>query len=212
MKRILSAALLVAALSIQSCTFIRFNESGIVNGSSAVTAVADKVTEVFDLPEFNMVEVQVHGDVAIKQADGESSAEVTFAQNLMEYLQLNVEDGVLVIKMDESKRYRYNDMDIYLKTPTLNSVVIKGAGDIDITELVTDDFSVTIKGAGDVDVDHLECSALNALIQGAGDIRIGGKAESANLTIQGAGDIDVRDLECDDITSKVQGAGSIERK
>lgn len=214
MKRIIAAALAIAALSLQSCTFVRFNGDGSgLNGSrSMMSASGVETIKTFELPSFKKVTVQVHGDIVISQSGGASSARVTFAENLMEYLRFDVEGDELIIKMDDSNKYRYSDMDIFLETPDLNAVTLQGSGDIEITNLVTDTFAVTIQGAGDVDVDHIECGRLDAVIQGAGDIEITGKASSAGLTIQGAGDIDVKNLVCDDITSSVQGAGAIERK
>lgn len=214
MKRIIAAALAIAALSLQSCTFVRFNGDGSgLNGSrSMMSASGVETIKTFELPSFKKVTVQVHGDVSVRQCEGMPFARVTFAENLMDYLCFDINDGVLTIKMDDSHRYRYDDMEIYLQTPDLNAVTIQGAGDLNVKDLVTDKFAVTIQGAGDVEVERIECGHIDALIQGAGDIEISGKAGSASLTIQGAGDIDVKNLVCDDITSSVQGAGAIERK
>lgn len=213
MRKLLLAALAIAALSLQSCTFVRFRDDSRSTFMNQMISASDNlVTENFSIDDFDRVIVQVHGDVSVRQAEGESSGSVTIADNLYEYLQFNVEDGELTIKMDDNYRYRYSKMDISLVTSDLSSLTIQGAGDVDICGLVTDAFSVTIQGAGDVDVEDLECGHFEAVIQGAGDIEATGKASSADLTIQGAGDIDIIGLECDDVTSKVQGAGSIKRK
>lgn len=214
MKKLVAAAAIIAALSCQSCTFIRLNGVGSDSkvSRSLVSASNKEITEAFDLESFTSVILQVHGDVSVRQCEGMPFARVTFAENLMDYLRFDINDGVLTIKMDDSHRYRYDDMEIYLQTPDLNAVTIQGAGDLNVKDLVTDKFAVTIQGAGDVEVERIECGHIDALIQGAGDIEISGKAGSASLTIQGAGDIDAEELICDEITSSVQGAGTIRRK
>ena len=72
--------------------------------------------------------------------------------------------------------------------------------------------TVLVYGAGDIDVNGLTAKTVRVDVNGAGDVVLSGACGSADLSIKGAGDIDARRLDCPSITSNVSGMGSIKRK
>lgn len=240
MKRLVNTALMAVMIAAaSSCTFVRVNPNAfdnVMDGKAAIRVAVSSnfIHDEYNVPDFNRMDIYLPADVTYEMTEGEPSVDIYAPDNLVEYLRFEVNNGCLMVQFSEKIRTNnLKNLEIRVKSSTLQEVNILGAGDFDIpSPLVCDSFSVSVKGAGDVevnsvetpgnveiliqgagdvDLDHVECDKVTATIQGAGDVEIAGKCNSADLTIQGAGDINVARLEAGDISSKVQGMGSIVR-
>ncbi len=230
------AACAIAATS--SCTFIRVPDAKTLEGSrpERVLASDNLETRTFDVPQFIGIDTSVPADINYQMTEGGPAITVTASDNILEKLKFDVEDGILKVYFEDGGQ-RINvgskGIKINASSSTLESLVIRGAGDFDAdylkcagfnvevsgagditlgTVICEGDLSVAVRGAGDIDVNGLECQTLKVDVAGAGDVVLTGKAVSADLSIRGAGDIDARRLDCPDITSNVSGMGSIRRK
>lgn len=236
MKRIITVITLACAVAAaSSCTFIRINKDFMnASGTEHIIGSKDIVSRSFNVEQFTGIDTTVGADIDFKMSEGEPSVTVEAPDNIIDKLDIQVENGVLMVRLaDDRYSIRNGNIRIKASAATLESLDIKGAGDFDCLDLdcaamdvnisgagdVTfndlrceSDVNVTVHGAGDIDLDGLSCRKVSVEIMGAGDVRLTGKAESASLSIKGAGDIDARELDCDDISSSVSGMGSIRRK
>ena len=234
MKKSLAFILLACTFAAApSCTFIRINKN-LFEGSSSERVVGSKdlVTRTYNVPHFTGINDNISADVVYHMTDGEPSVTVEAPDNFIDKLNFQVEDGVLMVRFDDDKKYM-GKITVNASSATLERLAIYGAGDFDCSDLdcagmdveingagdVTfgnirseGDVSVSVRGAGDIDLNGLSCKKVSVEIMGAGDVRLVGTAESASLSIKGAGDIDASKLDCENVSTSVAGVGSIRRK
>jgi len=145
--------------------------------------------------------------------DATRSAKVTIDENLLEFLDIHVENGTLVIAIQQGKSlYRYTRFTVDISMPSLSGAGIYGSGEI----ALLDNFSgrsiaLTIAGSGDIE-GELEYDEVETSIMGSGSIRIDGSAESFEGSIGGSGSIQARDFFVEDAELSIRGSGSMTLK
>jgi hypothetical protein len=167
---------------------IDFDDQEVIRGSR------DMVTVDLEVEEFDRISIMGSGDVALKQGGGPSIL-VTIDDNLLEYLQAEVENGQLILGFDPEKS-RTKDLrpsrtitfDITL--PDLSELAIYGSADVKADEMELDQFTIDIYGSGDVWMDHLLCSEVA-------------------MNVFGVGDIEVLDLKADHLEVSIPGIGTV---
>ena len=104
-----------------------------------------------------------------------------------------------------------DDVDIYITSPDLTQLEIKGSGDFKAARRVdTDQLTVSINGSGDIDFKDIICDKLVASINGSGDIEFGFvECVNAEASLRGSGDIDFKRLKADKMQFSVKGSGDI---
>lgn len=77
-----------------------------------------------------------------------------------------------------------------ISAPTLSSIDISGAGDVDFTNDVSfDDFTVTMSGSGDIETENMTCGHLKVSMTGPGDLDTENIiCKSADVAVEGSGD------------------------
>ena len=243
MKKSISTAIILAAalLSVQSCRFIRindsaFNEAGafVFNGSGTfVEPSAEWQVLAYTVDDFSAIRSTIPMDITYEMNADSSFVEIFAPENYLEYMEFKTVEGCLNAEFSEPLRTRADGMRMKVASSSLEKVemlgvgdfhadslvcsslglVVKGAGDAEFGKvLCTGDFEILIQGAGDARINDLECNDVEARIQGAGDIRLAGRAREADLTIQGAGEIHIENLEVSgEVETSVQGVGKIYR-
>lgn len=227
MKKLINTLLAAAALlSVQSCTFVKFNSQGESLIAGSLKAGPGSITETHKVADFTKVISNLSGDIVYHITDAGASVVITAPENYHEYIICEVKGGRLSLSVKDDKRLSPKNIKIELASPTLTDMeingaaqlsipdrletesfflTIRGAADADISDIKCGEAGVTIQGAGDVDVSHLEADHIHCLIQGAGDIKLSGEAESGKFIIQGAGDMDIDDLKVENIETNIKG-------
>lgn len=229
-------------VAMNSCNFVKIDGSRL---KGLFETAEDRVEQVFDdddssraivskdIPVANFHAVELDGHFDVHYSIGEPSLKITAPGRTVPHIVAGVSDGVLKIGTDEAKFFRLKDVDVYVSSWALNSVVcrgtvefeakhgisaenfilkIEGAADVDIEGLKAEkSVSVTVDGAGDMEIDRLETPLLEMTVNGAGDAEISGRADKAVIRLNGAGDIDIRRLVCPDLNTGVHGLGKIQR-
>lgn len=124
-----------------------------------------------------------------------------------------VDNGVLKIRNKKQMKLRnWNNggkVSIYINAKTLNSIILNGSGDIEVSGLVkTKQLSNTISGSGSISL-GIDAKDYAATISGSGKIRVKGKAENAKITVSGSGDFEGKSLHIRNASAKVSGSGDI---
>jgi hypothetical protein len=161
---------------------------------------------------FTSIALHTQGEVTIVQGDAETLT-IETDDNLVEYLETTVVDGVLDIRLRAGA-----DVDLEptsgikfdITVVTLRAVDLHGAGTFAIGELATDRFSLNLRGVGSISIANLETSELDVLLAGVGSVVLAGEVGSERLTLAGTGDIDASALYAQQATVEMSGIGDVE--
>ena len=238
-KIILAICLGITLYSMTSCTLSNDELKRIIRKEAGKDDFRDSekwgkvITKTLDLGEFTHINLKGNADINFHQGDT-LSVEAYGNEKAIEGNDIYVENGTLVVKMKEHADGRQPSIKIIITAPTLESIDVAGAGDIELKDTLEfdGDLNINVSGAGDVEIDRLKCKNFSIHISGAGDIdaqkikckgkadmQISGagdmkadlKANDISVTISGAGDADL-DVKCQNLTVAAGGSGEIELK
>jgi hypothetical protein len=159
----------------------------------------------------NFDELSAGGSFEITLVNGkEGEMTITADENLMEYIETEVDGGILKIRW--KKNYNIstsNTTEIKLAVEQISGVTLSGSGGIESEkQLVSENFQVTVSGSSDVDLD-LEVTNLKLAISGSGNMDLNGKTNHMEASISGSGEIDAKDLDSKTAELSVSGSGDI---
>ena len=228
MKKIVLGALV--ALVSTSCIYnLHLN----LGNKSRLLCNGPVETRTFDLTGFNAITVNGSADMEVFQADT-FGISVTANNPVFDYLDYKVEDGVLILETKDNVELKAKTFDITIHMPELTvltvngaadaelkggyksdkdlDVIVNGAGDFEINDIILPRMGIVINGAGDIDAHNIEVGILSVAVHGAGDVNLSGKAANAEFSVSGAGDIDAANLACDNVQTHKSGIASIRLK
>jgi hypothetical protein len=135
---------------------------------------------------------------------------------------IEMKDG----EISSRRRHRGGGVDLTLIAPSIKSIALKGAGEIELHDLNENELSLSIAGAadvkatgsvrsviiniagmGDVDFSAVAVEVAKVSIGGAGDVEIAPTLE-ADISIAGAGDVDLLTRPAR-LTTHIAGAGEV---
>ncbi len=133
--------------------------------------------------------------------------------NLLEYVQTEVKNGNLVIKVERGVNLRPSSwgkgIRITVPVESISEVSLSGSGDIvGKTRIESNNFSTRIAGSGDISL-MVEAERVEAALSGSGDINLSGRTMDFDVQVSGSGDIKAYDLEAEHVTAAVSGSADI---
>ena len=204
----------VMGMSLTACTSSIKDAAEIISKNARDNDFRDSekwgkvITRPLDVSPFSHIYLAGNVDVTFTQGDS-LSVEAYGNEKAIDANDIRVEGDVLTVSRAEGSKGNIPSVKLLVTAPSIESVDVAGAGDIDFkgeTKL-TGNLDLTISGAGDVDINKLKCCVLNIKISGAGDVTAKKIAcEKAELQISGAGDIDAS-IKATDISISISGAG-----
>jgi hypothetical protein len=213
---ILIAGLLLIVLS--SCVKDLF----CVNGNGIIEVERRRLTS------FDQIQNSTSFEVVYNKADT-LGASIRAEQNIIEYIETNVQDGILEIRtkpgticLDCTEQPK-----ITISSPNLNGAVISGSGelfadtmagetvtlkvsgsgDLSVQYAISDDSNLTLSGSGSISVTQLFCMNADMHISGSGNITVSGESENEHLRISGSGSIHAYDFPVQSATITISGSG-----
>lgn len=224
MKKVLVA--LCTLVVATSCISINIGNGKTIHCKGPV------VEKNMELSDFTAIVVNGSSDLTFSQADA-FSVVVTANEEVFEYIDYKVENGVLNIGTKNGMNIRAEKYEVAVTLPYAESITLNGAADINQKgSYVSDkDLKVQVNGAGDlcfvsiqvpgllfsangasdIKASGLDVQNLVVNVNGAGDAVLSGKAVTAHFSVNGAGDIDARNLECESYTTHRAGVASIRK-
>ena len=109
----------------------------------------------------------------------------------------------LVVRGDGEVRAD-NDVPLF----ALESIDVRGGGDVHLGAVRHADLQIVAAGAGEVEITDLLAEDLDVDIRGSGDVTLAGEAEDAWVDISGSGNFDGSELSIGDLYIHVTGSGS----
>ncbi|MCK4493491.1 MAG: DUF2807 domain-containing protein [Methylococcales bacterium] len=175
------------------------NVGGILKGSGAYQS--KKQT----LSPYNTVIIDGNFDVNYYRKNT-SSAKISADQNLLPFVNVNVKNTTLYLKMDKSYRTKQPIViDIY--SPNLNAMTVHGASDVQLNSIRANSFKIHLTGSGDISANG-NTKTLNVIISGSGDINAKKLiAQKATVDLKGSADVTITARKKLDIS--ISGSGDV---
>ena len=182
---------------------------GVIRGSGKV------IIEERPVSDFNRLSLIGTGDVFITQGE-EESLTVEADDNLMPYIKSDVKDGTLTLGFTDegrngnvkpSRPIKFN-----LTVKKILNLEMPGAMDVKASSIDADSLEIVLKGAGDIDITSLTAKEeLLIRLSGAGDVNIESvSAEELLVYLSGAGDVKVKSVSVNESVARLSGAGDID--
>ena len=200
MKKVILA---VIALTVSALT---------MSVSASVLHDRDDVQEDRNVKNFHKVVVEGGYDVHYLQGN---TVSVRLVGDKKEINRVLVSSDGAMLKISRNKRtsglfsFKDDDLDIYITSPDLTSVIVKGSGDFKSQgKIDSDNLSLTVLGSGDISLYNVICDNLYAKMSGSGDVEIKQlRCSGAKYELVGSGDISVRqsNVRATDISLKGSG-------
>lgn len=170
-------------------------------------------TEVRDVPEFDAIDFAGFGSMVIEQGAG-YEVELTGTESVLQRVDTDVRGGTLRVGQDSPwSLWPFflgpQRLEVRVVVPSLERVVVSGAGDVSIDGLEGERVELGLSGAGTVSARDVDLDRLVVELSGAGSARVSGVVDTQEVTLSGAGDYDGRDLESRNARVEVSGAGSV---
>lgn len=155
--------------------------------------------------QFNGLRVSSGIDVYLQQNDNESIA-VEADENLHEYIETEIRDGILHIYTEANIREAEMKR-VYVTMKEVRSLKTSSAGDIiGETPIKTDKIELSASSAGNIKLE-VYAKEIEADISSSGDITLSGEADNLDASLSSAGDLNAYGLEVREADISASSAG-----
>lgn len=193
---ILISCVVIFSLSYSSCRKLDF---AMVNGNGHLlseTRILVPFTRVINEGNFNVIIVE----------DSITEAVVEAESNLIPYIRTIVNGNTLIIDSRENIQSNLS-INIYIKTPEVNSIKLSGSGTIKADYLEGDNVDIVISGSGNINA-NVKAGLIDILISGSGDMWLDVESQITYSKISGSGNINIEGSTTDGVF-KTSGSGNI---
>ena len=203
-------AMTFVLIGLTSCTSCRVSTWHVESSQSSETR---------QLRDFERIELLGSLDVKYQQADS-FSVEVCAPEKYLDQVETIVDGNRLLLRMKGEGQFINfgvtdgDDVKVYVTSPDLIGVTLRGSGDFECVHLVdTDNLDITLNGSGDIRFADVICDRVNVSLVGSGDVDMRGvRTLWAGVNLVGSGDVKM----CFDNSGKVEahltGSGDITLK
>jgi hypothetical protein len=196
-----------------------------------VKGSGDVVKEDRKIGHITGVRLATSGKMFIKLGNKESLT-IEAEDNLLEYIETEVKNGVLEI--DNRRKFNLRPTEpiyYYLTVKELNQIGISSSGDIEAPFIKADKFEISISSSGDLDMEGLDAPTVEIGVSSSGDVTIEdlntreldigisssgdvsfNKVDAAEVSIgiSSSGDVIMKSLFAENIESRISSSGNIE--
>ena len=176
-----------------------------VDGSGSVVRVSRGVSG------FTGVHLSTIGTVYVKIGKTEG-LEIEAEENLIEYIETEVEDGTLKI----SNRKKFNlkarePIKYFITVRNLDRIALSSSGDAVLPHIEDERFAIALSSSGDLEVKSLAVEDLDVNISSSGDAYIGMiGAGSIDATLSSSGDLQIDGGEVGHLKLKISSSGDFD--
>ena len=216
MKRIFSIMMALAfVFAFAACNASNAKEGLDAKNGKSISYDGRKVTKKLkSLPYFNKIVLDGALDVEFSQASRGGVA-IKGRKSIVENVKVKVKNQTLYLSLDEKDWFRVDrseKADIYVSSPDLISVVMRGAGDFEAKNLLdTDTLNVELNGAGNIDFDRIVCDEAYLVVKGAGNLEVDKlTANRTKIAMLGVGNADVEFKNAGHVDCLLSGVGNID--
>lgn len=146
------------------------------------------ITVERSIQPFDKIESNGAFDIEVLAGD-KLKIEITFYENIIEYIETKVEGGTLYLGTDISLSSSH-----YCKVTIVTPELVE----------------LSSRGSGNTYIEHPGGQSFECNLYGSGDITIVGKVDELDIILKGSGEIDTRNLETSDAVVEIFGSGSVD--
>jgi hypothetical protein len=166
-----------------------------------------------DLSDFNELEITGLFDVEITQGHS-YSIEMIGPESEKEKYKITQHGKTLVIKYDDDSKFDWKLKSFYIEKininitmPELESLELKGAGDVSINDFDEDDMDIEVLGAVELE-GHINVRNITINLSGASKFDLRGTSNTMDALVQGASQLRAYDFTTQDAIVEANGASS----
>ena len=201
-----------------------------------ITPSKNYVTKKVNVGSFNAISTSSSVDVIYTQSSGGQDVEIYAPDNLVNYIDVRVEGGVLKVGF-KSPRNNFSingkhKKEVRVSAPAVNSLKASSSGDIiiknglktsgkvtvkasssgDVTgsTISCDDFAATANSSGDVILEKVSCTNFSADASSSGDVILAGICENASYRASSSGDVKAKGMKAVNVTASASSSGDVE--
>ncbi|MDX1350324.1 MAG: head GIN domain-containing protein [Putridiphycobacter sp.] len=168
------------------------------------------VSDTLSLSSFDKIQLKTQADVIYLQGN-EQFVSIEAPEKLLEHISVSVFQNSLVIDMKHQFCYtNKQNIKLYVTTPSLNEIDIKGSGNFKVTNLLqSESLNISISGSGNFYADSISTDYISTSISGSGDVYIAGKdtIQEQNIKISGSGDVNSYKIPASKTAINISGSG-----
>ena len=155
---------------------------------------SNTIIETREVSEFDRVRVSNALTVNIVCADVQS-VEVKADESLIRDVKTEVVNGELKVYLEGKHMFigKKRKIEVNITVPTLHSLDVGGASDVDATGFTCDNFYVNASGASDIDLYNITVKGEIKLdVSGASNVNADGVADKVTIRASGASDVSAK--------------------
>jgi hypothetical protein len=177
--------------------------------------INDANAEPRNLSGFHVIKISNAFTVYISQGNEDAVAISASKAEYREKIITKVENGVLIIRFDDDKKFwkgwngDKTKLKAYISVKKIDRLDVSGACDVFFEEgISSEDLTVRLSGASDLK-GKIDAKKLSFDISGASDATISGNAAELSIEASGASDFKGFDLTTNYCTAEASGASSV---
>lgn len=189
-----------------------------VNSQNAIVPSKNYITQKVKVEKFDGISTSTSIDVIYTQTAGNMDVEIYAPDNLMEYVKVEVDGGMLKIGFElEEKGQGLNikgkhETEVRVSAPAVHSLRASSSGDIILKNglQTTGKVSVESSSSGDIKGGNIVCDALETEASSSGDIDLD-QVECISLMLKAssAGDVSMMALKAERVCADASSSGDV---
>ena len=204
---------LFLGMALQSCAISVSSDS-----KDAIVPSKNYITQKVKVEHFEGISTSSSIDVKYTQTNGSTDVEVYAPDNLMEYVKLEVEGGMLKIYFYSEETGKSinvkgkHDTEVRISAPAVHALRASSAGDILLMNGLQceEEVSLEASSAGDIKGGNILCKALETEASSSGDIELESVECTSLITeASSAGDISINNVKTETVSVEASSSGDV---
>ena len=204
---------LFLGMTLQSCAITVSSDS-----KDAIVPSKNYITQKVKVDNFEGISTSSSIDVKYTQTTGSTDVEVYAPDNLMEYVKLEVEGGMLKIFFYSEETGKSinikgkHDTEVRIAAPAVHALQASSSGDILLMNSLQceEEVSLSASSSGDIKGGNILCKALVTEASSSGDIELENVECTSLMTeASSAGDISINDVKAETVNVQASSSGDV---
>ena len=204
---------LFLGMTLQSCAITVSSDS-----KDAIVPSKNYITQKVKVDNFDGISTSSSIDVKYTQTTGSTDVEVYAPDNLMEYVKLEVEGGMLKIFFYSEETGKSinikgkHDTEVRIAAPAVHALQASSSGDILLMNGLQceEEVSLSASSSGDIKGGNILCKALETEASSSGDIELENVECTSLITeASSAGDISINDVKAETVNVAASSSGDV---